>query len=130
MAGLEMIKSQKGKDLLIHEGFTFIFDKNGANNKKIWRCSKWTQKKTNSCLARCHTSNESVIWHSENHSHIPDPILIDAKKIMQNIKNQARTTTDNTKSIISSNSISNIKLPIQMKIFYSLTQNSQFCPTV
>ena len=42
---LNLTVTSKGKALLIHEGFTFIFERDGSENKEIWRCSEYTKDK-------------------------------------------------------------------------------------
>jgi hypothetical protein len=51
---LEFIKSQKGNNLLIFEGYLFsIHQKN--EKKIIWRCTDYKRK---NCLARCYTTTD------------------------------------------------------------------------
>ena len=42
---LILTKTQRRKDMLMYDGYTFIREKNGVNDKIIWRCSEWSETK-------------------------------------------------------------------------------------
>jgi len=72
---MEVIKSTKGKQVVVYEGFTFVFERDGSN-KKIWHC---TESYSNKCKGRCHTIGSEVTWHSKNHNHLSNPGNIQEK---------------------------------------------------
>ena len=106
------MKTQKAKDLLIHGGFSYIFESNGANGKKIWRCSKWTSIK---CKGRCHSIESQIIWQSDNHNHLPDPISIEVIEVKNELIGKAKLSNETTKSILAT-TCSNLTLPISARL--------------
>ena len=55
---LEFVKSNKGRDLLLVDGYTFRYEKTIKENSH-WKCTDYDKFK---CRARCHTEGycESV----------------------------------------------------------------------
>ena len=43
--------------MLMYDGYTFIREKNGVNDKLIWRCLEWSKTK---CKGHSHTDLEEV----------------------------------------------------------------------
>jgi hypothetical protein len=88
---LEFVKSNKGKDQLVHDGY--IFNKDYTKPcKTYWKCIKYID----GCKGRAHTDGERVIHHSDNHNHVPQAAKIGAKKVMAKIKERATTNIDST----------------------------------
>ena len=54
---LEFVKSNKGRDLLLVDGFTFRFEK-GIKEKKHLKCTEYPKFK---CHAQCHTYNQDIV---------------------------------------------------------------------
>jgi len=52
---LEFVKSQRGKDLLVHGGFIYKKDREGKE-KMIWRCNE-----IKNCPGRAHTMQGTYI---------------------------------------------------------------------
>ena len=82
---LEYVLSEKGKNKLVHQGYTFIKDKS-TDSKVIWKCDK---SKTFKCRARVHTSNDSIISHSGDHNHAADVAKLEAEKVVNRAKDLA-----------------------------------------
>jgi hypothetical protein len=107
----EIIKSKRGNELLVYNGF--LFRKNHKHiEKTIWRCIEYDSTK---CPGRCHTEKDKVILSTDNHNHIQDPADIEKRKVVQNIKNSATSTQNSTsqilaESLVISPSVS-VKLP-------------------
>lgn len=97
---MEIIKSQKGKDLLVLEGYCFLREK-VVDNKIVWRCSEY---KISKCMARCHTVDGAVVKKTTNHNHVADAAKIEARKIMADIKNRAVVTQKSTHLIVAATS--------------------------
>lgn len=53
---LEFVKSQKGNNLLIFEGYLFSIHRK-SEKKIIWRC---TEYKSKNCLTRCYTTTDDL----------------------------------------------------------------------
>lgn len=98
---LEFVKSQKGKPMLLSNGYLFVQEKQEkqGDRKVIWKCSKY---KTIKCPARIHTALELVVYVSDrDHNHAPDPAKAAAKKVISEIKEQAATSQEATRQILS-----------------------------
>lgn len=98
---MEIIKTQKGRDLLVLEGYCFLREKTGVNGKVIWKCSEY---KVSKCMARCHTVAGAVVKRTAAHNHIPDAAKIEARKTMTIIKERAATTQECTHQIVATTS--------------------------
>jgi hypothetical protein len=98
---LEFIKSEKNQDLLVHNGFIFRKERISAS-KAIWRCIEHSKSK---CRGRCHTEDGEVIIHNDKHNHVPDAADLNARRIIQNIKDTAINTQLATNNIIAQSSI-------------------------
>lgn len=94
---LEFVKSIRGHDLLVHNGFTFALEKT-KSDKKIW---KFTEYRTKKCNGRCHTSNGQIL-KSTSHSHVPDSAKIETRRIMASMKERAEETVEATHQIVAS----------------------------
>lgn len=57
--------SQKGRILLLHEGYYYVREK-AINNKTYWRCTQYTT--ILKCHGRIHTLNGSIV-HFCKHNH-------------------------------------------------------------
>ena len=72
----QVIKSQKGGKILLYQGYSYNFHKNGSE-KKIWLC---IQNRNHDILGRVHSSEYipengdavQVLMESANHNHTPD----------------------------------------------------------
>ena len=98
---LDLIKSEKNKDLLVYNGFIFRKERISVN-KAIWRCIEHSKA---GCRGRCHTEDGEVIMHNDEHNHVPDAAKLSARRIIQNVKDKAVNTQLSTNNIIAQSSI-------------------------
>jgi len=98
---MESIKTQKGRDMLVFDGYCFLREKIGVNGKLIWKCSEY---KVSKCMARCHTVNGAVVKNIAVHNHIPDAAKIEARKVIIGVKQRAATTQESTHQIVATTS--------------------------
>ena len=90
-AGLKLIRSNKGKELLTLNGFTYCQHSISKNGQKIyWRCND-----RSTCNARVHTNNDldNLRLLKDTLAHIGDIEDfrgIETRKVMLGIKRQAR----------------------------------------
>ena len=94
---LNFVKSQKGADHLVHEGYRFVKDK-VTPFKTIWKCVNY---KVNGCKGRAHTYDGEVVFHNENHSCTPDIVKVKVKEVLANIKKMATESSDTPMAIVS-----------------------------
>jgi len=95
--------------LLIYEGYTYIFEKNGADHKRI--CTKYTCKYTVS-NGRCHTQGFLVIWSSENHNHAINNSEVGVKVLKATMKADAVANPSSSTSEALSASVKNVSLQV------------------
>ena len=97
---LTFIKSNKGAHLLVIDSFSYRREKVIAG-KEIWRCSDYKKLK---CMSRCHTKDGIITKTPGDHNHVPDQAKIEARKIINNLKERAATTTESTHEMIATSS--------------------------
>lgn len=98
---MEIIKTQKGRDMLVLDGYSFLREKKGVNGKLIWKCS---EHKDSKCVARCHTIDSALVKSIAVHNHVPDEAKIAARKTITDIKQRAATTQEASHQIVATTS--------------------------
>ncbi|CAI6369505.1 unnamed protein product [Macrosiphum euphorbiae] len=101
---LQFIKSQRGHDLLIHDGFIHKRERT-IGEKVIWRCNE-----SKNCTGRAHTMQDSVIKYKE-HKHVENRAKIEVKKTINKMKENAIPTIMPTRSLLAETSS---KLPSEV----------------
>lgn len=91
---LKYIKSEKGNDILVNEGFMYHFEKNGLN-KKMWRCVNCNKK----CRGRIHLNNGEIL-KTVVHNHVPDNAQIEMKMAINEMKINAISNSNSTHAVI------------------------------
>ena len=114
----EYVQSQKNKKLLKLNGFLYQKEKY-HNDVEYWRCVN-TQ-----CKGRINLKAEEIIKGPSNHNHVPNINKIEAKIIVENIKNRALLTQDNPSVIVADTSSS-----VAPVVFSALPQISYLKRTV
>jgi hypothetical protein len=99
---MPIVKSQKGSDLLEHEGYLYRQDRNNLNTKN-WRCQ---QDKKYKCKARAVTPLDYEGIEDENirlkgeHSHPPDPAEVGKRKLHASLKEAATANADPPRAVV------------------------------
>lgn len=94
------VRSQRGAEKLIYEGYIYTKSKDGAQNKRHWRCDLWNINK-GSCPATALTdSNNQVIIGTNQHNHDPSPTKVETVLIKDRIKQAAIESPDPPKDIV------------------------------
>lgn len=94
---LEFIKSEKGKEMLVHRHYVYTFERE-INNKTLWRCEYQIKKK---CPGRAHTSNDEVIKLSKReHNHLPDIAKLEARRTVETIKTLAKSSEISSHAVL------------------------------
>jgi len=94
---LNFVLSQKSHKYLEFDGYEFIVDRKKANYTN-WKCVEYKKRR---CLGRCHTSEDTVKFHSENHNHPPQPDIIASKSVLAEVRKEAKKTVKTTQQIVS-----------------------------
>jgi len=97
---MEFVKSNKGADFLVVDGYTFRKEK-VIQEKEIWRCTEYRKAK---CRSRCHTIGSNFEKLPTEHNHVPDTAAVEARKAVTCVKERAASTTEATHQIVSSSS--------------------------
>ena len=113
MSQLQQLVTEKGKPMLLYECYTYTLDRS-TSTKLIFRCRNRDCKGKRilcivfnyntdfSNLARCHTnlSMDTFISPPTKHCHAPNPDLIPAVQLKNDIKVRAATSDEPTSSIL------------------------------
>lgn len=99
MAELRFIKSQKGFDMLVDGGCLFRKEKEYSKNGKIiWKCMEYKNIK---CCVRKHTQNNRIVKSVGEHNHVPNISKVEAKVVLEKIKQKAIASQESSSLIIS-----------------------------
>ena len=94
---LEYITNNKGKNFLLVDNFTFYREKI-YKGKYFWRCTEYL---TGKCLSRCHTKDNVITKRATDHNHVANIAKLEARKVINNIKERATTSREATHQIVS-----------------------------
>lgn len=88
---MEVVKSQRGNDLGVHEGF--IYKKEKVRGDKIyWVCCKYDRER---CIGRCVTNSKGEnIVSTQQHNHTVNPSELEKRKRLGKLKELAVATQD------------------------------------
>ena len=95
---MEFVKSDKGKDKVIFEGYVYVKQKNLANDVVSFECEKRRNKAE--CKAKIKIRGEVLVGWFNEHSHGPDPAWQEVLKAVQRMKRQAEETEEAPQQII------------------------------
>lgn len=84
---MEYCKTERGKDMLIYDGYLYIQEKVTVD-KTIWKCREWYKQR---CRGRVHVS-ENRIFKSVSHNHVPDAGKVAVAKAVSKLKQKTSTT--------------------------------------
>ncbi|CAG5026159.1 unnamed protein product [Parnassius apollo] len=91
---MELIQSQKGKDLLLSGGYRYRKARTNTDGSVSWRCAE------TACRGRVKVSLENVVVNVTRQSHAPDPAKNEAKKSVSNMKWRAADTLEKPRQLI------------------------------
>lgn len=98
---LQFVTSEKGKKKLLVNGYLFYKDK-VADPKTYWKCENF---QTTKCKARITTLDETIAAGNTEHNHAADAAKVECDKILNTVKDIARTTRDAPHVILSNVSV-------------------------
>ncbi|XP_029342559.1 FLYWCH-type zinc finger-containing protein 1-like [Acyrthosiphon pisum] len=94
----QMLKTEKGKDMLCYDGHIFLKEKENGT-KSIWKCNQYYKNK---CRGRLHLSKVKILKNTD-HNHVPSSSEIQIKKTLNKLKDIASNNSDmSTQSVIGS----------------------------
>jgi FLYWCH zinc finger domain len=91
---LRFVPSQKGGRKLVLDGFLYQKEKDGSENKEIWRCEVQT------CKARVHSVGDRLVsqYGDHNHTVVHGKVLVETAR--GSMKHRGETTEEATRSIV------------------------------
>ena len=84
---MEFVKTQRGARALLHEGYRYVVNRRGRDERIFLRCGK--SRNCSGCLC---TLKDEIISTNDNHNHPPDEASNEVDKIVDSIKGKVRTT--------------------------------------
>jgi FLYWCH zinc finger domain len=100
---MDIIKSQKGKQQLLYEGYRYRRDKLNQDGSSSWRCIK------RECAGRLKKKTDGTLQTSTEHMRAPDTAKNESEKINANIRKRAENGVEKPRQIIV-NSIAGVSL--------------------
>jgi len=77
----EMLKTERGKNVLSFNGYIFVKEKE-VGVKSIWKCNQYFKIK---CRGRVHLSDGKILKNTD-HNHVPNSIDTNVKKTLNLLK--------------------------------------------
>jgi hypothetical protein len=91
---MDIIKSQKGKQQLLYEGYRYRRDKVNQDGSSSWRCVK------RECAGRLKKKTDGTLQTSTEHMHAPDTAKNESEKIKATIRERAENGVEKPRQII------------------------------
>lgn len=91
---MDIIKSQKGKEQMLYEGYRYRRDKLNQDGSSSWRCVK------RECAGRLKKHTDGTIRKSTEHTHAPDTARNETEKIKATIRERAANGVEKPRQII------------------------------
>jgi len=95
---MEFVKSDKGKEKVIFEGYVYVKQKNLANGVVSFECERRRNKAE--CKAKIKIRGEELVGRLNEHAHGPDPARKEVLKAIQQMKRLAEETEEAPQQII------------------------------
>lgn len=89
---LTFVKSQRGKDHLVYNGYRYNL------NKGTWYC---VDRRRGNCQAKAYTTEDEIQSFVNEHNHVGDAALIEKLVVQEKIRVAAQNTFQPTKLIVS-----------------------------
>ncbi|CAI6377779.1 unnamed protein product [Macrosiphum euphorbiae] len=88
---MDVIVTNRSKDVYLHEGFQYIFDRMSADNiTKYYRC----RRRDIHCKGRIHVNNQHVIVKGTHGGHDESPVDVEMASTICRIKRRAADTME------------------------------------
>ena len=106
---MEWCVTEKGKRLLILNGYSYTFEKHGVDDKVFWRC------RDRSCKGRLHTRGERIAVDPSEHNHVPSYSKLSATKAVAAIKRRAKDSEESSSTIVN-NTLQTVPLKLSNEL--------------
>ena len=85
---MEFVKTKRGARALLYEGYRYVINRRGRDERIFWRCSK-----SRTCSGSLCTLDDQIISsRKDQHNHPPDEAETEVEKIVDSMKDKVRTT--------------------------------------
>ncbi|XP_040066940.1 uncharacterized protein LOC120840454 [Ixodes scapularis] len=85
---VEFLRTEKGKEALILDGFKYCFQRKDQDEKTAWRCAKYW---TNNCKAAVLRKHGKVVKTTQEHNHPPDSSPLRGARLKNALKQKVRS---------------------------------------
>ena len=79
----KILKTEKGKDSILLNGYIFYKNGESSNTTTYWRCSNYY---TTKCCARIIVDNKMILKQSSEHNHAANAAKVEANKKIENLR--------------------------------------------
>jgi len=101
----EILKTEKGKDSILLNGYIFYQNGQSSNTRTYWRCSNYY---TTKCCARIIVDNKMILKQSSEHNHAANAAKVEANKKMENLRDQSKISIVGSTQEILSQAVSTV----------------------
>ena len=98
---MEFIKSSRGKDRLVLDGYLYVKQKDLANGVVSFECEERRNKASCKAKVKVHMQQSEVVGRLHSHTHAPSQAKIIAEKTVQKVKKRAIETEETPQVILS-----------------------------
>ena len=98
---MEFIKSDRGKDRLVYDGYVYVKQKYLTTGVVSFECEERRNRATCKAKVKVHIQQNEIVDRLHDHTHAPDETKIEAAKTTHNIKMRATNTEETAQQIIS-----------------------------
>ena len=84
---MEFVKTKRGAQALLHEGYKYVINQWGRDDWIFWRCAK-----SRTCSGSLCTMDDQIVLRKDIHNHPPDEAETEVEKIVGSLKEKVQTT--------------------------------------
>ena len=93
---LKFLKSQKGGDIVVHEGFDYLRNRHLTNGRSYWNCRK---KDKHGCKAKLILDASNVVLSFTEHNHATNISEVGADEALAKFRERARESFTNPRQL-------------------------------
>ena len=98
---MDFIRSSRGKDRLVHDGYIYVKQKDLANGVVSFECEERRNKAVCKAKLKVHIERNEVVGRLHNHTHAPSKAKIEAARTIQRVNMRAIDTEETPQQILS-----------------------------
>ena len=98
---MEFIRSSKGKERLVLDGYLYVKQKDLVNGAVSFECEERRNKATCKAKVKVHIERNEVVGRLHTHTHAPSKAKIEASKTIQRVNIRAINTEETPQQTLS-----------------------------